>query len=52
MRGSALLRGAFRGGNYQKTRSSMGTTHTIITIVTLVLIVVVLIYMAKFFEML
>ena len=46
------LRGAFRNGNYQKTRSSMSTAHTIITIVTLVLIVVVLIYMAKFFELL
>ena len=45
-------RGAFRNGNYQKTRSSMSTAHTIITIVTLVLIVVSLIYMAKFFEML
>ena len=46
------LRGAFRNGNYQKTRNSMSTAHTIITIVTLVLIVVSLIYMAKFFEML
>ena len=46
------LRGAFRNGNYQKTRSSMSTAHTIITLVTLVLIVTVLIYMAKFFEML
>ena len=51
MPGSSL-RGAFRNGNYQKTRSSMSAAHTIITIVTLVLIVVVLIYMAKFFEML
>lgn len=46
------LRGAFRNGNYQKTRSSMNKTHTIITLVTLVLIVVVLIYMTKFFEIL
>ena len=46
------LRGAFRNGNYQKTRSAMGKAHGIITLVTLVLIVVVLIYMAKFFEML
>ena len=46
------LRGAFRNGNYQKTRSSMSTAHTIITIVTLILVVVVLIYMAKFFELL
>ena len=46
------LRGAFRNGNYQKTRSPMGKAHGIITLVTLVLIVVVLIYIAKFFEML
>ena len=46
------LRGAFRNGNYQKTRTSMNTAHTIITIVTLILIVAVLIFMAKFFELL
>jgi len=46
------LRGAFRNGHYQKTRSSMGKAHTIITIVTLILIVVVLIYFTKFFELL
>ena len=46
------LRGAFRNGNYQKTRTSMRTAHTIITIVTLVLIVLVLIYISKFFELL
>lgn len=46
------LRGAFRNGNYMKTRSSMGTAHTIITLVALALIVIVLIYMAKFFELL
>ncbi|MBP3202190.1 MAG: hypothetical protein J6M31_01090 [Bacteroidales bacterium] len=46
------LRGAFRNGNYQKTRSSMTTVHTVITLVTLLLIVAVLIYMAKFFELL
>ena len=46
------LRGAFRNGNYQKTRSSMGKAHGIITLVTLILIVVVLVYMTKFFEML
>ena len=46
------IRGSFRDGNYQKTRSSMGTVHTIITLVTLVLIVVVLIYISKFFELL
>ena len=46
------LRGAFRGGNYQKTRSDMRVAHTVITIVTLVLIVLVLIYISKFFELL
>ena len=46
------LRGAFRNGNYQKTRSSMGKAHTIITLVTLVLIVLVLVYISKFFELL
>ena len=46
------LRGAFRDGNYQKTKSPMTLVHTIITLVTLVLIVVVLIYIAKFFELL
>ena len=46
------LRGAFRNGNYQKTRSDMKAAHTIITIVTLVLIVAVLIFMTKFFELL
>ena len=46
------IRGAFRGGNYQKTRSSMRLAHTIITIVTLVLIVLVLVYISKFFEIL
>ena len=46
------LRGAFRNGNYQKTRSSMGTAHAIITVVTIGLIVAVLVFMAKFFELL
>ena len=46
------LRGAFRNGNYQKTRSSMGKVHGIITLVTLLLIVAVLIFMTKFFELL
>lgn len=46
------LRGAFRNGAYQKTRSSMRTVHTVITLVTAILIVAVLVYMAKFFELL
>ena len=46
------LRGAFRNGNYQKTRSDMKLTHTLVTLVTLVLLVTMLIFMAKFFELL
>lgn len=46
------IRGAFRNGHYQKTRSSMNKIHGIITIITLLLIVTVLIYFAKFFELL
>ena len=46
------IRGAFRNGNYMKTRSDMRTAHTVITIITLILIVAVLIFMAKFFELL
>jgi hypothetical protein len=46
------LRGAFRNGNYQKTRTDMRTAHTVITIVSLVLIVLVLVYISKFFELL
>ena len=46
------IRGAFRNGNYMKTRTEMGTVHTVITIVTLILIVAVLIFIAKFFELL
>ena len=43
------LRGAFRNGNYQKTRSSMNKIHGIITIVTLLLIATVLVFFSKFF---
>ena len=46
------IRGAFRNGNYQKTRSSMSKVHGIITLVTLLLIAAVLIFMTKFFELL
>ena len=46
------LRGAFRGGNYQKTRSSMNKLHGIITIITLLLIAAVLVFFTKFFELL
>ena len=46
------LRGAFRNGNYQKTRPSMGKIHGIITIITLLLIATVLVFFTKFFELL
>ena len=46
------IRGAFRNGNYQRTRSSMGKIHGIISAITMLLIVAVLIYIAKFFELL
>ena len=46
------IRGAFRNGNYQKTRSEMTVVHTVITIVTALLVVGVLIFMTKFFELL
>ena len=46
------LRGAFRNGNYQKTRSSMNKVHGIITIVTLLLVAAVLVFFTKFFELL
>lgn len=46
------IRGAFRNGNYQKSRSSMGAVHGIITIISLLLVVAVLVFMAKFFELL
>ena len=46
------IRGAFRDGNYQRTRSATTKTQTIISIVTLLLIVAVLYYIAKFYSML
>ena len=46
------IRGAFRDGNYQKTRSSLGTVHGIITIITAALVVAILVYMFKFFGLL
>jgi len=46
------LRGAFRNGHYQKTRSSATRTQGIITLVTLLLIVGVLIFIAKFWSLL
>ena len=46
------IRGAFRDGNYQKTRTAQSRTQTIISLVTLLLIAVVLIYIAKFYSLL
>ena len=46
------LRGAFRGGNYAKKRTSGGRVQVIIGIVTLLLIAVVLIYITKFYSLL
>ena len=46
------IRGAFRDGNYKRTRGSGNRTQAIIGIVTLVLIVVVLIYITKFYSLL
>ena len=46
------LRGAFRNGKYQKTRSSATKAQGIITLITLLLIVGVLIFFTKFFSLL
>ncbi|MBR6345817.1 MAG: hypothetical protein IKR69_00330 [Bacteroidales bacterium] len=46
------IRGAFRDGNYQRTRSSATRTQTIISIITLLLIVAVLYFIAKFYTLL
>lgn len=46
------IRGAFRNGNYQRTRSSATKTQAIISIVTLLLIIAVLYYIAKFYALL
>lgn len=46
------LRGAFRDGNYQRTRSSATKTQAIIGIVTLLLIVGVIYYIIKFYSLL
>lgn len=46
------IRGAFRDGNYKRTRGNGTRMQAIIGIVTLVLIVVVLIYITKFYSLL
>lgn len=46
------IRGAWRDGNYQRTRATVSRTQTIISIVTLLLIAVVLVYITKFYALL
>ncbi|MBO7070588.1 MAG: hypothetical protein J6W09_04775 [Bacteroidales bacterium] len=46
------IRGAFRDGNYQKTRSVQSRTQVIISIITLLLIAGVLWYIVKFYSLL
>ncbi len=46
------IRGAFRNGNYQKTRGSHPKYQWLITIITLLLIVGVLFFMIRFFSLL
>ncbi|MBO5563724.1 MAG: hypothetical protein IJ701_05680 [Bacteroidales bacterium] len=46
------IRGAWRDGNYQRTRVTRSRTQTIISIVTLLLIAVVLVYITKFYSLL
>ena len=48
----ASIRGAFRDGNYKRTRGAASRTQTIIGLVTLLLIAVVLIYITKFYSLL
>jgi hypothetical protein len=46
------IRGAWRDGHYQRTRTTATRTQTIISIVTLLLIAVVLVYITKFYALL
>ena len=46
------IRGAFRDGNYKRTRSTASRTQAIIGIITLLLIAVVLIYITKIYALL
>ena len=48
----SYIKGSLRDGNYSRTRSHLGRTHTIIGIISLLLIVVVLYFIAKFYSML
>ena len=46
------LRGAFRDGNYKRTRGAANRVQNIIGLVTLLLIAVVLVYITKFYSLL
>ena len=46
------IRGAWRDGNYKRTRSTQTRTQVIISIVALLLVAVVLIYITKFYSLL
>ena len=46
------IRGAWRDGNYKRTRVTQTRTQTIIGLITLLLIAAVLIYITKFYSLL
>jgi len=48
----SYLKGAFRDGNYELTRTHNTKVHTIIGIITLLLLCGVLYFIAKFYSML
>lgn len=48
----AALKGAFRDGNYQRTRDHSSRSHSIIGIVALLLVFGILFYIAKFYSIL
>jgi len=48
----SYIKGALRGGNYQKSHGHMRRTQSIIGIISLVLIFVVLYFIAKFYTLL
>ena len=48
----SYIKGAFRDGGYQKTKSHMSKVQTIIGIITLILVFAVLYFIAKFYSLL
>lgn len=48
----SYIKGSWRDGNYQRTRSHMKKTQTIIGIISLILIFAVLYFIAKFYSLL